>query len=84
MCACFPGQGIKGPCEERKSFCGKTLDTLNVLHLPKLELLFFFNLILHLGILNIRHLGQKHNVFYLLLFCCADGKKVRQKQENLV
>lgn len=42
MCACFPGQGIKGPREERKSFCGKTLDTLNVLHLPKLELLFFF------------------------------------------
>lgn len=58
MCACFPGQGIKGPYEERKSFCGKTLDTLNVLHLPKLELLFFLNLILHLGILNIRHLGQ--------------------------
>lgn len=43
MCACFPGQGIKGPREERKSFCGKTLDTLNVLHLPKLELLFFLS-----------------------------------------
>lgn len=82
MCVCFPGQVIKGPRKERKSFCRKTLDTLNVLHLPKLEL--FSDPILLLNILNIRHLGQKHSVFCRLLFCCVDGKKKRETKKACV
>jgi hypothetical protein len=44
----------------------------HVLCLPKLEL--SFDLILHLNILNIRHLGQKNSVCILLIFWCALGK----------
>ena len=81
LCIGFPGQSIKGSHEERKGFCKN--DTgyskhSHVLCLPELEL--FFHPILHLNILNIRHLGQRNSVLILLTFWCILGNKRKTKK----
>lgn len=89
LCIGFPGQSIKGSHEERKGFCRMTLDTLNIFRFFFFQnWSLFFDPMLHLNILNIRHLGQKNSVLILLTLWRILGKKrktsLKGKKRNLL